>query len=120
MIYIFWMFETVIGIWTWKHELAEERKIHPEKFETEENEKEAQQEVTSFDEEKDIELRTGSLIGVIVGETLHKFVDGLAMGVSWAVGWKVGKVQKIKKKPGSYFSILRYFYSIVTCCQYLK
>ena len=97
------MFETVIGIWTWKRELAEERKIHPEKFETEENEKETQQEVTSFDEEKDIELRTGSLIGVIVGETLHKFVDGLAMGVSWAVGWKVGKVQKINEKPRSFF-----------------
>ena len=63
---------------------------------------------------KDIELRTGSLIGVIVGETLHKFVDGLAMGVSWAVGWKVGKFQKIKEKPRSYFLFLRYSFSIVT------
>ena len=102
VIYIFWAFETLATIYGATLEnvesTVEPARKDPEIAEnsqiemTETQKSNETEEITSFDDELPRKIRWQSLIGIIIGETLHKTVDGLATGVSWAVGWSYGKL----------------------------
>lgn len=36
-----------------------------------------------------------SIIGVAVGDIMHNFVDGIAIGVSWRYSWQLGMATTI-------------------------
>ena len=38
---------------------------------------------------------TASIVGVAIGDVMHNFVDGIAIGVSWRFGWQLGMATTI-------------------------
>ena len=92
MMYGFWIFETVVtltGRSLHSHSHSHAAQVSPM---TTKNAKDENDE-TSFQKEETT-VRWNSIIGILVGDVLHNVVDGLALGVSWAVGWTTGKFQK--------------------------
>ena len=46
----------------------------------------------------EVEVRTqdtAGIVGVAVGDVMHNFVDGIAIGVSWRFGWQLGMATTI-------------------------
>lgn len=46
----------------------------------------------------EVEVRTrdtAGIVGVAVGDVMHNFVDGIAIGVSWRFSWQLGMATTI-------------------------
>ena len=90
--YLFWIFETIVLLsGRSMHSHSHSHQVSPMTEPSAPTEKEDEE--TSFNKEEKT-VRWNSIIGILVGDILHNVVDGLALGVSWAVGWTTGNFPK--------------------------
>ena len=99
IIYFFWIFEQTMSIIGHGHSHGGATVAHDDELKTAEKEKELEAksnqiapESTDFGGEKEVETekkpdwreQRSTIIGILVGDCIHNFVDGLALGTTWA------------------------------------
>lgn len=112
IIYFFWIFEQIMSMMGHGHShggaaVAHDDEMATRKTISDEKEKEVEEkgsksnqivptaESTDFEGEVKREQKTdwreqrSAIIGILVGDCIHNFVDGLALGTTWAKGRKI-------------------------------
>ncbi|CAG5102205.1 Oidioi.mRNA.OKI2018_I69.chr1.g190.t1.cds [Oikopleura dioica] len=75
--------KTIVEETSAKAEEAKQGQVEPVQEDDEDGEE-------NENKEEEPKKQTSAIMGILVGDCIHNFVDGLALGTTWAQGWETG------------------------------